>query len=230
MAPFAYRNSPLSAMHAPGRAPRRPGWYIGRGNDVFVPLIAADELPEHIELHGVSKTMNAMEIQQTGMLHSSEFIGEVIGDGSTFSMADGHSPSVGVGHRLDDTRLLPLVGDNGDLPDKHPKTLFSNPPRWPTETPGVSTSTQARSHERAPSSQVRPSLDSCSFSVFDFAPEQHLSTHISWAVPRRQCTVGSSPTSSAIGSRAKCSPQDLLHALDPDRGMRLHATRLLLQA
>ncbi|KAL9059163.1 MAG: hypothetical protein Q9162_001381 [Coniocarpon cinnabarinum] len=62
----------------------RPGWYISRGNGVFVPLIAADELPEEVRLKGLSARLSRDDIYRTGIDQSSEYLGEVFSNGFVF--------------------------------------------------------------------------------------------------------------------------------------------------
>lgn len=66
----------------------RPGWFVSRGNGLFVPLIALDELPESMQLRNVPRFMLAQ--QTVGM----EFLGEFAASGYTYEMVsneqDGH--------------------------------------------------------------------------------------------------------------------------------------------
>ena len=96
MAPWSSRTSSTAVPTQMVPPPHRPGWYISRGNDVYVPLIAADELPPHIQLHGVTKRMSRDELKRNGMERSSDFLGEIIGDGSTFTLINKVTPTPGV--------------------------------------------------------------------------------------------------------------------------------------
>ena len=78
--------SPLASEPFTSTGPR-PGWYLSRGNGVFVPLVAADELPSHINLKGVPRRMNRSDIARQG-LNRSEFLGEFIGTGKTFGLTE----------------------------------------------------------------------------------------------------------------------------------------------
>ena len=57
-----------------------PRWFISRGNNVVVPLIAADELPLDVRLVGVPR---GMDLDGAARM---EYLGEFLHDGSLYAL------------------------------------------------------------------------------------------------------------------------------------------------
>ena len=62
-----------------------PAWYISRGNGVYVPLVAADELPNSIELDGVPRQLNEYEASLLEAKNAT-LVGEVLGSGKNYTL------------------------------------------------------------------------------------------------------------------------------------------------
>lgn len=64
-----------------------PAWYVGRGNGIFVPLVATDELPPGIELAGAPRQLNECDLDRLRN-QNSEFLGEIMSSGKIFWLSN----------------------------------------------------------------------------------------------------------------------------------------------